>query len=179
MPTAGENYARRSPLLQSKWPRNCEDWAPLYMSKALSVLLVDPDRMVLSGLEDILHGVDVTTSHEFASARHAIADLSLDLLVTNLRLEAYNGVHLVHVARELRPKLPCIVYDRTHDVVLARIAQDAGAFYERYERLPAALISYVLLDLPSRDRRDPTRVDRRHDYRGGRRAADAVSQARA
>jgi len=136
-------------------------------------MLVDPDRRVLQGLEEALQGVAATVSFDdFSAARRSLGDLPVRLLVTNLRLQAYNGLHLVHLARTRPERVPCVVYDGECELGLARMARETGAFYERFERLPATLVSYVLLDLPAADRRDPARVDRRQVGRGGRRAAD-------
>src|ERR1041384_1185891 len=136
-------------------------------------MLVDPDRRVLQGLEEALRGVAATVSFEdFTSARRSIGDLPVQLLVTNLRLQAFNGLHLVHLARNRSERVQCVVYDGECELGLARMARETGAFYERFERLPNTLVSYVLLELPAADRRGPARVDRRHVSRGGRRAAD-------
>jgi hypothetical protein len=56
--------------------------------------------------------------------------------------------------------------------VLAREAQSVGAFYEHSMRLAPALVSYLSATLPSRDRRNADRPDRRNLPRGGRRSSD-------
>ena len=146
---------------------------------APSVLLVDPDRAVLEVLENPLRGVAFTTvCLDFFTARRAMLDEPPDLLVTNLRLEAFNGLHLVYLARDRSARTRCVVYDETHDPGLARAVQEAGAFYERRDRLAASLIAYALCDLPASDRRNPMQFDRRGQPRGGRRAADLATAAR-
>ena len=143
------------------------------LSQLPLVMLVDPDPVVLRRLEEALQGVATTVSFdEFSAARKRIVDLPVQLLVTNLRLQEFNGLHLVYVARTLSDRVPCVVYDREYELGLARMARQTGAFYERFERLPATLVSYVLMELPAADRRDPARTDRRQQQRGGRRAAD-------
>ena len=72
--------------------------------------------------------------------------------ITNLRLEAYNGLHLVHLAAATRTR--CIVFSTHDDLGLARDAQAAGAFFELPARLPQVLESYVNATLPHHDRRD-------------------------
>ena len=48
------------------------------------------------------------------------------------------------------------------------------AFVDAADRLYYALPAYVSSTLPTRDRRDPRLIERRGDFRGGRRAADVA-----
>ena len=135
------------------------------------ILLVDPDRERLRAVEAALRLVaDVETCSEFRAARTRLFCQPPDLLVTNLRLRANNGLHLVYLAAGTHTR--CIVYAPHDDLILAREAQAAGAFYEHSLRLPRALPSYVNATLPHRDRRDVTVLDRRLKFRGGRRCTD-------
>jgi hypothetical protein len=99
---------------------------------------------------------------------------SYDWLVCNLRLDAYNGLHLVHLAAAAGLPTKSLVYGERRDVSLAREAQRIGAFYESRDHLPHALLAYVQGQLPRTDRRDPIAADRRSFFRGGRRAADSL-----
>ena len=138
------------------------------------VLLVDSTASSLRAVQNALRLVaEVEAYADFQAARTRLLVKPPDLLVTNLRLEAYNGLHLVHLAAELPTR--CIAYGEDHDLVLAREVQAAGAFYERSKRLLHALTSYVRATLPPHDRRRPTVLDRRQIVRGGRRATDRVS----
>jgi len=137
------------------------------------VLLVDPDLEtgVLLAVRDVLSNLaEVETCAEFRPARTRLLTGPPDLLVTNLRLRDYNGLHLVFLTEGTPTR--CVVYATEHDWVLAREAQTAGAFYERLLRLPFVIPSYVKALLPHRDRRDPLILDRRLLFRGGRRCAD-------
>jgi hypothetical protein len=122
------------------------------------------------------HLVDVDVCTEFSLARARLFETPPpDLLVTNLRLGPFNGLHLVYLAQSANLPTICLTYGEhknTTDVALAREAQLAGAFYEASYRLPHALPAYLQATLPSRDRRDPSREDRRRTFRGGRRATD-------
>jgi hypothetical protein len=134
------------------------------------ILLVDPDTESLRAAQKALRFVaDVEVSSTFAAARARIVSNPPDLLVTNLRLQAYNGLHLVHMAPACTR---CIVYSNHDDLLLAREVQAAGAFYERSKRLPRSLAAYVYALLPPHDRRNLTVLDRRDRFRGGRRSAD-------
>jgi hypothetical protein len=135
------------------------------------ILLVDPELSRLVAAKNALRLVaDVSACSEFRAARARLLARPPDLLVTNLQLEAYNGLHLVHLTQGTATR--CIVYGTYDDPCLAREVQSAGAFYEHSPRLPRALASYVHAVLPPRDRRDPTLFDRRQTVRGGRRCSD-------
>ena len=141
------------------------------------VLAVDSHRKWLDGLKERWsHLVEVEVCTEFSIARARLFETPPpDLLVTNLRLGPFNGLHLVYLAQSANLPTICLTYGEhknTTDVALAREAQLAGAFYEASYRLPHALPSYLQAELPERDRRDPARVDRRATFRGGRRATD-------
>jgi hypothetical protein len=144
---------------------------PPTVARALkAILLVDPDLDALRAAQSTLRFVaDVEVSSTFAAARVRVLSNPPDLLVTNLRLRAYNGLHLVHMAAA---RTRCIVYSDHDDLMLAREVQAAGAFYERSRRLSRALAAYVHATLPPLDRRNLTVLDRRQMFRGGRRSAD-------
>ena len=115
---------------------------------------------------------DIEAFTDFRGARTRLLNQPPDLLITNLRLQAYNGLHLVHLAAG---STRCIVYSTYDDLMLAREVQAAGAFFEHSLRLPLVLPSYVNATLPEHDRRDLTTLDRRTAFRGGRRCSDLYS----
>ena len=140
---------------------------------AKDILLVDPDPKVLGEVQAPLRVVaDVEGCTNFRDARTRLLNHPPDLLITNLRLQAYNGLHLVHLAGT---HTRCIVYSTSDDLMLAREVQAAGAFFEYPLRLPLVLQSYVHSTLPHHDRRDLTMLDRRMAFRGGRRCRDLHS----
>lgn len=100
--------------------------------------------------------VDVATT--FAEARRLLAAKLPDFLVTNLRLGAYNGLHLVYTAATSHVATHSIVYTDAPEPGLGIEVQGAGAFYETFEHLRGALPSYIGAQLPARDRRDVWRV---------------------
>jgi CheY-like chemotaxis protein len=136
------------------------------------VLIVDPDPQALLAAQVAVKTVAIVEAcSDFRHARARLTSRPPDLLVTNLRLERFNGLHLVHLAAGTATR--CIVYATRHDEMLAREVVDAGAFYERADRLPRVLASYVQGMLPERDRRSLLVFDRRSLPRGGRRCSDA------
>lgn len=134
-----------------------------------ATLLVDPDISAAGAVRSALRAVaDVDVCTDFRNARARLLDQPPDLLVTNLRLEAYNGLHLVHLAAGTRTR--CIVFSTPDDLGFAREVRAAGAFFELAGRLPRVLESYVNATLPPRDRRDITSLDT--PFRDGRRCTD-------
>jgi DNA-binding NtrC family response regulator len=137
------------------------------------VLLVDPKAQLewISALQDTVRDIaHITVVDSLHAALRMLRATTPDVLVTNIRLEAYNGIQLV--LRATTEGIRCVVYAEEHDVVLAREAQEAGAFYVRLSDLQKSFRSLMDRELPDRDRRDPAVADRRRIRRGGRRTYD-------
>lgn len=141
---------------------------------AADILLVEPENSALvAAIEQALaEGTRVGVCKTFRTARAILLSDPPSLLVTNLRLHDYNGLHLVLLAP---PATRCVVYAATDDLLLARETQAAGAFYERQDRLPVAVQNYLTAGLPGRDRRNVAVLDRRRAFRGGRRCTDVAN----
>jgi len=108
---------------------------------------------------------------EFESARRRLGTMRFDFVVSNLRLGAFNGLHLTYAANADTPAR-CVVYTEAREPALAQDVRRAGAFYEVTDRLPVTLAAYLGSPLPPSDRRDPATPDRRTPFRGGRRIWD-------
>ncbi len=93
------------------------------------------------------------------------------MLIANVRLGAFNGIHLAYLAKINNPKTRVMIYGQD-DRMLAGEVQSAGAFYERSDCVRYALAAFLQASLPDRDRRDVTFTDRRQIFRGGRRTTD-------
>jgi response regulator of citrate/malate metabolism len=142
----------------------------------LDVLVVEPDAEAQAALQSAWSSVaHVQSCSDFRTARRQLFQHPPDLLVTNVYLQEFNGLHLVHLAAAGALKTRSIVYAVELNLALAREAQAAGAFYERADRLSYILSSYTRKTLPPRDRRDPALIDRRlSSDRGGRRGPEVV-----
>lgn len=163
VPLAGEQIQRQSTVAQTLLADRSRG--------VKRILLVDTDAETLHKVQRELGLLaDTHICSDFGAARSCLADNPPDLLVTNIRLKGYNGLHLVHVSRGTPTR--CIVYATHHDLVLAREVQAAGAFYERSERVSRALASYARAVLPAQDRRSVSVLERRRIARGGRRCTD-------
>jgi DNA-binding NtrC family response regulator len=148
---------------------------PVAVIGTAPVLLVEPNPRVAAILVQAVGGRLLVERHEtFVTARDRLFATPFSLVVTNLRLREFNGLHLVHLVTARANPPRCIVYTDTPDALLARDIKRSGAFYELAERLPTTLPAYVQTVLPPADRRD-TILDRRMGFRGGRRVADQPS----
>jgi len=143
------------------------------MQSLKRILIVEPDDVRRGILEGAAASVAQVESHRrFETARASVLGAPFDFLVTNVRLGAYNGLHLVYLSLSC-PQMPrAIVFSDEPDAGLGREVQRAGAFYELGARLPVTLASYLTGLLPRFDRRDPTAPDRRTRLGGGRRCCD-------
>ena len=136
------------------------------------VLLVEPNPRVADIIQDSVHALAQVYHHlEFESARRRLGTIRFDFVVSNLRLGAFNGLHLAYAVNAVAATR-CIVYTESRELALAQDVRRAGAFYEVADRLPVTLPAYLAGGLPSADRRDPAVPHRRAPFRGGRRSWD-------
>jgi DNA-binding NtrC family response regulator len=148
------------------------------MAAVQLVMIVDPDTAAASHLAMLARtaGYDAICHTGFDAARRQLESETVpNVLVANLRLGLFNGVHLAYLLKLARPEGRAIVFAAHDDMLLAQDVQAAGAFYERELFLRVALPAYLKALLPSRDRRRPSLIDRRHAFRGGRRITDTPS----
>ncbi|PWT81403.1 MAG: hypothetical protein C5B57_10495 [Blastocatellia bacterium] len=137
------------------------------------LLIVEPDTIFRALLQETVRGeAAVEIAADFPAARVCLVARPPDLVVTNLRLGAFNGLHLAYLLASADWPSRGVVYSETLDASLAHEARRAGAFWEFKQRLPSALPAYLNADLPARDRRDFLMPDQRSAFRGGRRASD-------
>jgi hypothetical protein len=138
-----------------------------------SVLLVDPDRAWLRTVRTSLPpGIDVDLCSDFPAAREHVLHGSPTFLITNLRLDAYNGLHLVLLTTAANSNTRCLVYGEGDEDWAAREVRRCGAFFERRDQLLRTVNDFVNGRLPTRERRGVFAEDRRGEFRGGRRSTD-------
>jgi DNA-binding response OmpR family regulator len=97
----------------------------------LRVLVVDDQHEVMRTLVQFLRrdGYDAAGETEFGQARRLIDETPPDVLVTDVRLGAYNGLQLVLHMRMARPQAPIVVLSAWDDAMLRREAARLGAQY--------------------------------------------------
>ena len=139
----------------------------------LSALVVDGDPIFVSELAPIVtaSGFRVLPLSDFAAARHELYTCRPEVIVANVRLGAFNGIHLVYLAKINKPDTRAMIYG-DEDRLLAGEVQSAGAFWVSASLVRFALGAFLHASLPARDRRDFTIIDRRQLFRGGRRTTD-------
>ena len=95
------------------------------------ILLVNANRFALQRIESFLtlSGYQVTAVSSFDYAKQLLNIDTPDLLVADVRLEAFNGLHLAARSRVDHPGLPVIITNSFDDLVLDRQARDLGAVY--------------------------------------------------
>ncbi len=101
------------------------------MTQAKSVLVVDDDRQVLKYLTELLReaGYDAVTCERFADAKSLLSTTRPDLLLTDIRLGAYNGLQLAIFAQSRHPGIPVVVLTGYEDPTLRKEASASGATF--------------------------------------------------
>ena len=85
------------------------------------ILLVETDDVARSRLEAAAASLAPVESHHcFETARARLSCASFDFLVTNIRLGAYNGLHLVYLSSSGPGAPRSIVYSEERNPGLAR-----------------------------------------------------------
>ena len=139
------------------------------------VLLVEPETVLRLQMRNAVETVAMIDAEPgVPTARQRLLGAPYNWLVTNIRLQAYNGLHLAYLARMSTRPIKILVYGEGDDLLLAREAQQLGAFYESRKSVVSSLAAYLTGSLPAADRRDAAVQDRRSMTRGGRRSADAA-----
>jgi len=100
------------------------------MSNAATILIVEDDDDALTIMESILElaGYRVITARSFEAAQPALL-AGPDLLITDIRLGAYNGLQLIMRGRAANPRLRAIVVTAYVDATLRRDAEALDAVH--------------------------------------------------
>jgi DNA-binding response OmpR family regulator len=98
---------------------------------SLSVLVVEPSLEALLVVTTTLTaaGFRVTAAESFAQAKPILASQPPAILVTAVRLGAYNGLHLVLRAKTARQEIAALVLSSENDPVLRTDAEAMGATF--------------------------------------------------
>jgi CheY-like chemotaxis protein len=75
------------------------------------VLVLEDDENALAGIAELLteSGYDVTPAAKYEEAKELLSRGTYDLLITDVRLRGYNGLHLVMKVREESPDTAIII----------------------------------------------------------------------
>jgi len=109
------------------------------------ILVVDTRVAALRRTGELLRraGHDVIEACSFVDGKRLLATRRPALVVSSLRLAAFNGLHLVHLGRLAQPDLNAIIVAPAADAVLQAEAEQVGASL-LVEPVPtAALLSLI------------------------------------
>ena len=100
-------------------------------SSPKQVLIVDDDEAVLGMFTGLLRnaGHEVTAFSRFEEAKAYLSKAKPDVLISDVRLGAFNGLQLVVYAKLEHPDMIAIVLTGFDDPVLRTEAAHAGASY--------------------------------------------------
>ena len=117
------------------------------------VVLVDDNADLLSAVAELMreYRLEVMPFLDFESARHYLQEHAPDALVTDVRLGAFNGLHLLVLAKQWAPKAVTSVYSGYSDPVIEQQAARWGAGYASKDDIVSVLLPALLqaLDQPA------------------------------
>jgi DNA-binding response OmpR family regulator len=118
----------------------------------LSALVVDPNHVWRVETESLLAaaGFAVIGSPSYKDALPLLMTASPTLLVTEVRLGAYNGLQLAIRGRAERPDMALVVASAFHDAVLQREAEQFGATFVHKPVTPHELLAAIRRTLARR-----------------------------
>src|SRR5260221_7782222 len=115
------------------------------MKPTFAILVVDTDVAALAARVDLLRGAGykATGADTFEIGRRLLETSLFDLLITDVRLMAHNGLHLVVRCRVLKRAPAAIVLSSVPDAVDEAEARIQGASYLAKPVDPNALLAFV------------------------------------
>ena len=116
--------------------------------KKKRALVVDDDSQILSITGRWLRraGYDVELANSFEDARVAIELSAPDIVVSDIRLGEFNGIHVGILARKARPDVRLIMISGWDDPVLRHHASQLDASYIQKPLHAATFLSAVAAD---------------------------------
>lgn len=96
-----------------------------------TIVLVDDDQTVLDPFAKVLKawGYETIPFYRYEDARAFLSENAADILIVDVRLGKYNGLQLIHLARQHHPEMVVVAVSGFDDPVLRAAAADAGAAY--------------------------------------------------
>jgi DNA-binding NtrC family response regulator len=128
------------------------------MSMQRSVLVVDANSSDRSSTVLLLEaaGYRVVSAAGFDEAKQLLASEVPDLLITDLRLGSYNGLHLVLRSRRDHPEMAALVVSRFPDPVLEAEALRQNASFLLKPLPDEDLLDAITRLLPTVDQAEPS-----------------------
>jgi DNA-binding response OmpR family regulator len=123
------------------------------------LLVIDDDENALIGIVELLRteGYEVTPATTYEDAKNLLSIGSYDLLVTDVRLRSFNGLHLVMKTRDELPDMAVIIISGYDEPLLELEAGRYGAQFVRKPIKPTEFLEAVARSLGAvrRERRWP------------------------
>jgi DNA-binding NtrC family response regulator len=146
------------------------------------ILIADTRLASLRRMAELVRraGYEVIEAASFDEAKRRLTTQAPTVLISGLRLGAFNGLHLVHLARLTRPDLHAIIIADSPDVVLQSEAERVAASL-LVEPVPPSslltLLAQVISDAPALADGLPG-LDRRHAERRLTNVSDFAAERR-
>ena len=114
------------------------------MKLPFRILVLDDDEHALSGIVELLRdaGHHVTGASTYDAAKRLLAVSPFDLLITDVRLRSFNGLHLVMQARADHPEMAVIIITGYDDPL---IELEAHRYHAELVRKPIKPVEFVTL----------------------------------
>lgn len=121
-------------------------------------VVVDDDPSVLRLLNDLLTtaGFQVEPFNDFQAAKDRLKASPIDVLVTDVRLGAFNGLQLVVRAKSTSPEAVAVVLTGFDDQVLHQEAVGVGAHFLLKPIRVEQLLQLLNVPIPSTERSGAT-----------------------
>jgi DNA-binding response OmpR family regulator len=105
------------------------------MKLAFRVLVLDDDSHALEGITELLltAGYDVTPASNYQAAKELMGARTYDLLISDVRLRGYNGIHLVMQCRREYPEMGLMIMTG-YDTSMMEL--EAGRYNAEFVRKP-------------------------------------------
>jgi len=97
------------------------------MNEKVLIVDDDPEQEQLAEILRTAGGYQVTLVSTFWEANQVFERLSPDILITEVRLAAFNGLHLITRWKSVYPKLVAIVHTAFPDSLLEKETRNMGA----------------------------------------------------
>jgi DNA-binding response OmpR family regulator len=123
------------------------------------VLVLEDDENALAGVVELLSqsGYDVTPASTYEGAKQLLSETTYDLLVTDVRLRSYNGLHLVMKIRQESPETGVVIMTGYDEPLMELEASRYSAQFIRKPIKPTELLEAIKRSLAGlrRERRWP------------------------
>lgn len=115
------------------------------MKLPFRILVLDDDEHALAGIVELLRdaGYHVTGAQTYDAAKRLLALDSYDLLITDVRLRGYNGLHLVMQSRKEYPDMAVMIITGYEEPLMELEASRYNALFVRKPIKPAEFLQNV------------------------------------